>query len=592
MPNTIGSNNVEIQERKETAKLKRSLVFFVFFDGTNNNKVQVAKSRTFRDKAILENINKFLKSGKLSNGSDFPNDKLKKLQNKDLITENTVLYIKSGHKLKANITANDVRKLGRGFWTGVLSNDDVDALFFGYEEQEDGTYADFVGKDIEFNAKIKKNVDESYSYTNIAILEKLFCKKDSNSNIYIPLYIEGSGTASTESDGNAIFQGQGRGRGYQGVCAKLSTMIKQIKEKIAEKCFYYDIESIDYYVFGFSRGATTARMFTHLATVELDADGFPTKKLDEKSNDIIALTEKGHNKFHFKPSLNTTKISVKFLGLYDTVASITLNLSDSNYTNNVKDYFLYSTDKADYTLHLTAIDEYRKNFGLVDIQSSINSGKGTEIFMPGCHTDIGGGRAIQENSRRNDFQYKSLWTSNVHSKESITFKKISTNDKESKELITKVGWAEKEDDVTINALGVTIKRDIISGYSNVGLSLMVESTNSKLAGSFTTVESTPFKIPTDLMNIKKDISGKCNANGRWFMYPSQTNYAKLRTKYLQLSCEDDILTVNHPTYKTLNIDGTIHQLLIRLVATGLQSSQLQYMCDYSGASFKEISGIR
>lgn len=590
MCSTIESTPVDIQERKNTANLKCSLVFFVFFDGTNNNKVQVAKSRTFRDKTILENINKLLKSEKVFNGGEFPSDRLKRLQNKDFITDNTILNVKLGYRLKDNVTANDIRKLGRSFWTGVLSNDDVDALFFGYEEQQNGTYADYVGKNIEFDAEINKNVDESYSYTNIAILEMLFCKKDSNSNIYIPLYIEGSGTASTESDGNAVFHGQGRGRGDQGVCAKLNTMIKLIKEKIAEKCFYYDIESIDYYVFGFSRGATTARMFTHLATVELDTNGFPTKKLEGKSNDISALTEEGHNKFHFKKSLSTTKISVKFLGLYDTVASITLNLTDSNYTNNVKDYFLYSTDKAEYTFHLTAIDEYRKNFGLVDIQSSLDSKKGTEIFIPGCHTDIGGGRAIKDNSRTNKFINKSLWTSNVHSN-SIKYKKLPNDKQEAMAFLTNdIGWAKQVDDVRIGYDSVFIRRNIISGYSNIGLSLMAESVNSRLAAAFTTVENTPYKLPTDLTCVKEDISKKCNANGRWFLYPSQTDYAKLRAKYLQLSCDDFI--VNSPSFKTIKTDDTTHQLLIRLVTTGLQSSQLQYMCDYSGASFQEISGIR
>ena len=39
-------------------------------------------------------------------------------------------------------------------------------------------------------------------------------------------------------------------------------------------------------------------------------------------------------------------------------------------------------------VHLTAGDEYRENFSLTDITSSI--GSGYELTLPGVHSDVGG----------------------------------------------------------------------------------------------------------------------------------------------------------------------------------------------------------
>lgn len=138
--------------------------------------------------------------------------------------------------------------------------------------------------------------------------------------------------------------------------------------------------------------------------------------------------------FHNVPSLTNTKIAVKYLGIYDTVASINYN-TDDNYTDNVKENFLFSTNKAEYTFHLVAIDEYRKNFALVDIQSSINNNNGTEIFIPGCHTDIGGGRSIEEYHRTNDFIGKCFWQSFIHSFNKIQYKELKYDQKEDKDEV-------------------------------------------------------------------------------------------------------------------------------------------------------------
>jgi hypothetical protein len=111
-------------------------------------------------------------------------------------------------------------------------------------------------------------------------------------------------------------------------------------------------------VFGFSRGAAAARRFTSI------------KRSD------IAL------------NVSTSKMNViyTFVGLFDTVSS-----SGLNHDNDTEALSLDIGGKALKVFQLKALDEYRTNFNLTNIQSSINAGVGYEFGMPGAHSDIGGG---------------------------------------------------------------------------------------------------------------------------------------------------------------------------------------------------------
>ena len=89
-------------------------------------------------------------------------------------------------------------------------------------------------------------------------------------------------------------------------------------------------------------------------------------------------------------------ISVRFVGLFDTVAGIvnlkTLDLWAGNDKNFPLDIGLDSRT-VDAVVHLTARDEKRENFAL----NSLRNDKGwlapnfREIELPGAHSDIGGG---------------------------------------------------------------------------------------------------------------------------------------------------------------------------------------------------------
>lgn len=65
---------------------------------------------------------------------------------------------------------------------------------------------------------------------------------------------------------------------------------------------------------------------------------------------------------------------------------------------NVEEYGLYShtLSNVKHTFHICAMDEFRENFALVDLGFKLGN-HCTEVFMPGCHSDIGGGIMKDEN---------------------------------------------------------------------------------------------------------------------------------------------------------------------------------------------------
>lgn len=133
------------------------------------------------------------------------------------------------------------------------------------------------------------------------------------------------------------------------------------------------IEAVNLYVFGFSRGATAARSFctrmnTYLAGLSI--------------------------KF---------RINIKFLGLFDTVASVGSAHSSRLLTISGREDGHHSwaamnlmfPSGIDKTVHLVAAHEARGSFPI----TSIAGMKGEEIVFPGVHSDVGGGYAKTEQGK-------------------------------------------------------------------------------------------------------------------------------------------------------------------------------------------------
>ncbi|WGE78117.1 DUF2235 domain-containing protein [Actinobacillus equuli subsp. haemolyticus] len=225
--------------------------------------------------------------------------------------------------------------------------------------------------------------DEKLNQTsNIARLYRLYPKlaekdayiignKVTECRIYLDsIYIEGVGTKDNASD-SKIDKGT-----VSGGAKRINRAIKEIRALRAK--FPKDEYKLYIDVLGFSRGASLARDFINLL-----------------------------NKFENNKPLGH---KFKFVGLFDTVGSFGNAGDDKNYkpidenqdsegwalwseifgTPSAEKYEPYnlnlSRQSAKKIVHFVALDEYRKNFPLTDIE-----GAGETYRFIGAHSDVGGG---------------------------------------------------------------------------------------------------------------------------------------------------------------------------------------------------------
>lgn len=212
------------------------------------------------------------------------------------------------------------------------------------------------------------NSSYAAGYSNVSILEQLN-RKRVNEEREISLYVEGIGTTDNEGDDK---KGSGFGKGKTGVRGKVERGIMLLAEKVAkvlkvdEETF---VEKITLDVFGFSRGAAAARHF-----VSLKKDKRPlAARLGAPQAEVV----------------------IRFVGLFDTVSSVGYGLG---FGSNVQELGLDLGVELGKVVHLTAANEYRQNFSLTDITSSL--GKGYELTLPGVHSNIGGSYGEQEDEVR------------------------------------------------------------------------------------------------------------------------------------------------------------------------------------------------
>ena len=263
----------------------------------------------------------------------------------------------------------------------------------------DGTYNNkfniAYGKDKSHATEVKEWQEEethgSYTsdYTNIKHLWETYSR---NLSKYVDkVYIEGVGTYKPEENGlssgkdDSGWSGATGRDGFSntGIDAKIKraqTLIKASIDAMVSKKSDSRIKSLTLDISGFSRGATAARSFIY-NTWNLYSRENPEKYID--SNSTIPL-------FYFFGIQYRIQINVRFLGLFDTVSSYGLN-----HKNDVDFLRLkIPTGFVSKTVHLVAADEYRTYFSLTNIASA--GKKGTEIILPGAHSDIGGGYSKEE----------------------------------------------------------------------------------------------------------------------------------------------------------------------------------------------------
>jgi len=248
------------------------------------------------------------------------------------------------------------------FFDGTMNNKDNTEAKINYEKSVfNGTIRERTIFDIRKEDKYKNNDSYQNFYSNIALLYKTLI--DTKNNNIFNIYTEGIGTEKGKED--SVMVGGGIGLGSTGVVAKVKKALNEMRNKM--NLYEGSIGTIYINVFGFSRGAAAARNF-----------------ISQRKE--IASKLKLENEY---------KIYFNFVGLFDTVASYGVY-----HQNDVKELSLDIKGNAKKVIHLVAADEYRENFKLTNIESSIKAGVGYELSLPGVHSDIGGGYKEKEDEKR------------------------------------------------------------------------------------------------------------------------------------------------------------------------------------------------
>jgi len=353
------------------------------------------------------------------------------------------------------------------------------------------------------------------SDTNVGVLSDLPFSgkqiKDGTLNYYKDFYCEGPGEeyeVSKEEERSILqkivdfwysvkptkyvddlcnyYIGGGFGGGREGVVAKVARIMREVSgylEKCTEPKERQDVK-IHFCVYGFSRGATAARLFSYY--VARDADENECKTILECER---ALCEYLGNFFDIKvsflKSFNPQNRVVEFLGLFDTVSSIGIKTKSNDeflvkvYPLNVKDYGLYSPQLSNVkrTFHICAMEEYRQNFGITDVGKNVPPSC-LEIFVPGSHSDVGGGNENGEFEGRLSTSKTFIVTG--HPAGPVTEKTEITV-----ESLKKLGWAEEENIIkekkrnlkvfdyeVFDNSSITFKRSYKKGISNETMRMM------------------------------------------------------------------------------------------------------------------------
>lgn len=364
--------------------------------------------------------------------------------------------------------------------------------------------------------------------TNIAILEHYY-DKNTNYDYSYSVYIEGVGTADEESD-RPIVAGLGLGPtgildkvelGFAKVAAGIDSLLKAGQE----------IECLDLDCFGFSRGAAAARNFIYSALL--------------RSNDTLKLRLQfqGHS---------VSEINVKFVGLFDTVAAYGLNPE-----NDTEELHLDAIRHAEYVLQLAAAEEHRRHFPLTNINSAPH---GLQLFLPGAHSDIGGGYI--DNMNEEDHQILVF-----HRRYGITPADKAALARE-REWLLESGWYSEDEIQDINIWDGAVKvnrRAISNDFHRIPLKMMAQHATEK-GVNFSPEFPKKYRIPPSLEEVEAFILSSPLSTPKHWLDSKTEMIKKLRHDYLHFSaCFGSIVGCNDPQFTD---DDPVHGRRKREIKNG------------------------
>ena len=517
----VNASACDKQEPKESQDRPKKIYFGVFFDGTGNNMVQKDTAERYRQRQ---------QSGKDDKDWD----------------------LKLNHGLN-EFGANDLP---------VKEVDKKTAELLSEDEWQD-------------------TATRGSGYSNIAILHSVYqgmseeqYKQEQNScDIFrYNIYVEGAGT-DAENDGSHLL-GSGFGNGVTGVVALVSKAVVMVSNIL--EGFLDSRPELHFDVFGFSRGATCARLFAYLVVRGNEKLG--CEKNFEK---FQASSLYSGGRLHFLEEDNLSDKRVDFLGIYDTVSSIGIT-----YDDNVQDYGLFSPTlkKVENTFHLCALDEFREHFALTDIGTAADANN-AELFIPGCHSDVGGTYTLSKDKFSLIFmptilQRTRLYVDKPHSSNGKTEKV----DADSLQLL---GWVNSKEETFTNIANGYIdchRKKVFGGYSNIPLRMMAKRVKCKTSlDKFSTFPDDRFDIPKKLTQLGETMLSLADSiTGRDWFYPggsySSPQYKELRQSYLHFSASDALLSKKTSVVNAPSKKGNV---ICRIVYRGNSgNSSSKYMCDY------------
>jgi hypothetical protein len=391
-----------------------------------------------------------------------------------------------------------------------------------------------------FNTHSRRQRDtgtsSSNDYSNVARMAMNITGASESFHQHMTIYVEGMGTFHAQHDRWST-DGAAFGIGHSGIISRVNLCFQKLCDFIIAfsntniSRYRKELLKLHLDIFGFSRGAASARSFVHRMNGFLpdrimnmtDFDNYTFgMKLSHYSNRQIIYS---HNNFRFH-----------FVGLFDTVSSHGTDHDDVSDLGLSLDSNLSRIDKV---VHLVASDEHRKNFSLTSIASA-GEQKGITIFMPGVHSDIGGGYAD------NYSEDLTLWkTTNI-----LPAENEGNKFNQERNSFISLGWFSRRqlEGSLINQITLIGRRNEISNtYSYIGLLLMVDyAKQNQLIFDENAIHERLLNENEDLIWIKREIeNNRDRTTNEWINFPGE-QMARIRGRYFHFS--SSIGVVNHPNF--------------------------------------------
>lgn len=149
-------------------------------------------------------------------------------------------------------------------------------------------------------------------------------------------------------------------------------------------------EGSELFIFGFSRGAYTARSLAGLIArcgIAQQLSGADVDKLAEEAYAIYRRSPKDNAEAKAFREREAWKARIRFLGVWDTVGA--LGVPSVQFAEKFHDTALGAN--VDNAYHAVAIDEHRKAYDVVLWTGNPGNAQMEQRWFPGAHANIGGG---------------------------------------------------------------------------------------------------------------------------------------------------------------------------------------------------------